>query len=97
MRFIRLRDAVGPVTLPTPTGSPAMADDALRSRAARAAVYGYATVDMYRILHDFALDAASPEHKGPFNALAHSRQLADPGDRAIVAMNVDHRPEEPTS
>ena len=35
--------------------------------ARRAFVFGYATVDLYRILHDFALDPASPEYKGPLN------------------------------
>ena len=57
--------------------------------ARRAFVFGYATVDLYRILHEFALDPASPEYKGPLNTWAHSRQLADPSDTAIVAMNVD--------
>jgi hypothetical protein len=61
----------------------------LATTAAEATIYGYATVDLYRILHDFALDSSSPEYKGPLNAFAHSRRLADPADRAIVAMNVD--------
>jgi hypothetical protein len=52
-------------------------------------IFGYATVDLYRILHDFALDPRSPEYRAPLNELAHSRQLADPDDHAIVAMNVD--------
>jgi hypothetical protein len=52
-------------------------------------VYGLPTVDMYRILHDFALDPASPEFKAPLNVVAHSRRLADPDDLSIVAMNVD--------
>ena len=60
------------------------------SDAARAAyVYGLPTVDLYRILHDFALDAGSAEFKAPLNRISHSRRLADPADHAIVAMNVD--------
>ena len=57
--------------------------------AERAFVHGYATVDMYKILVEQVLDPASPEYKGPLNTWSHSRRLADPSDRAIVAMNVD--------
>lgn len=59
------------------------------SSAAEAYVYGLPTVDMYRILHNFALDPASSEFKAPLNEVAHSRALADPSDVSIVAMNVD--------
>lgn len=52
-------------------------------------VYGFPTVDLYRILHNFALDSSSSEFKAPFNTFGHARQLADPGDTSIVAMNVD--------
>jgi hypothetical protein len=57
--------------------------------AERAFVYGYATVDMCKILVEQVLDRASPEYKGPLNTWSHSRRLADPSDRAIVALNVD--------
>ncbi len=60
------------------------------TEAARAAtVYGYASVDLYRILHNFALDPDAPEFKAPLGAFGHSRRLASPEDRSIVAMNVD--------
>lgn len=52
-------------------------------------VYGYATVDLYRILHDFALDPDAAEFKAPLNSFGHSRNVARPEDRTIVAMNVD--------
>jgi len=61
----------------------------LAEAAREAYVYGLATVDLYRILHDFALDEGSPEFKAPLNSISHSRRLADPADHAIVAMNVD--------
>jgi hypothetical protein len=61
----------------------------VRSIARAGFVYGYATVDLYRILHDYALDPSSAEYKAPLNAFGHSRRLADPDDHAIVAMNVD--------
>jgi hypothetical protein len=61
----------------------------LEARAQEAFVYGLPTVDMYRILHDFALDPESSEFKAPLNVVAHSRRLADPDDLSIVAMNVD--------
>jgi len=57
---------------------------------ARAAYgYGLPSVDLYRILHDFALDETSAEFKAPLNQISHSRRLADPTDKAIVALNVD--------
>ena len=52
-------------------------------------MYGLPTVDLYRILHSFVLNRGSPEYKAPLNGVFHSRQLADPSDRSIVAMNVD--------
>lgn len=57
--------------------------------ARRAYIWGPPTVDMYRILHNFALDPASPEFKAPVGQIAHSRRLADASDASIVAMNVD--------
>lgn len=55
----------------------------------RAYVFGLPTIDLYRILDSFALDPSSPEFKAPLGQFAHSRRLADPSDRSIVAMNVD--------
>jgi hypothetical protein len=63
--------------------------DSISDIAHEALIYGLPTVDLYRILHDFALDPASPEFKAPVNDVFHSRRLADPEDRSIVAMNVD--------
>lgn len=60
------------------------------SELARHAVpYGLATVDLHRILVNFALDPTSPEYKAPLNHLSHARALADPTDLSVVAMNVD--------
>jgi len=63
--------------------------DSVSEIAREAFLFGLPTVDLYRILHDFALDPASPEFKAPLNEVFHSRRLADPRDRSIVAMNVD--------
>ncbi|MCU0279025.1 MAG: DUF1254 domain-containing protein, partial [Candidatus Nanopelagicales bacterium] len=57
--------------------------------ARRAYVWGLPTVDMYRLLHNFALDPSSPEFKAPVGRIWHSRRLADPTDTSLVAMNVD--------
>lgn len=57
--------------------------------ARRAFVWGLPTVDMYRLLHNFALDPSSPEFKAPVGQIWHSRRLADPSDTSLVAMNVD--------
>jgi len=57
---------------------------------ARAAVpYGLPTVDLHRILVNFALDPGSPEFKAPLNKIHHARGLADPSDLSVVAMNAD--------
>jgi hypothetical protein len=61
----------------------------LRHVARRGLRFGLPTIDLYKILRDFALDPAAPEHKAPLNALAHTRRLADASDRTIVAPNVD--------
>ncbi len=63
--------------------------DSISDIAREALIYGLPTVDLYRILYDFALDPSSPEFKAPLNDVFHSRRLADPDDRSIVAMNVD--------
>jgi hypothetical protein len=60
------------------------------AEVARTAVpYGLPTVDLHRILVNFALDPSSPEYKAPLNVIHHSRGLADPSDLSVVAMNVD--------
>ena len=61
----------------------------LAELARRAVPYGLPTVDLHRILVNFALDPSSPEFKAPLNAVHHSRGLADPSDLSVVAMNVD--------
>ena len=72
-----------------PQQPPVSSVEDVREVAREAFVYGLPTVDLYRILHNFALDPASPEYKAPLNEVFHSRRLADPHDRSIVAMNVD--------
>ncbi len=57
--------------------------------ACAAVPYGLPTVDLHRILVNFALDPQSPEFKAPLNAIHHARGLADPSDLSVVAMNVD--------
>ena len=57
---------------------------------ARTAVpFGLPTVDLHRILVNFALDTHSSEFKAPLNEIHHTRGLADPSDVSVVAMNVD--------
>ena len=63
--------------------------DEIRDLGRRAFLWGLPSIDLYRILRNFALDPQSPEFKAPLNRLFHSRRLADPSDRSIVAMNVD--------
>lgn len=64
-------------------------DASLQEAGRLAAVYGLPTVDLHRILVNFALDSGSPEFKAPLNCFGHARAVADPSDRSIVAMNVD--------
>ena len=46
-------------------------------------------VDLYNILHKYAVDRSSSEYKAPLNALYNTRQLATPADKAIIAPNQD--------
>jgi len=57
--------------------------------ARRAVPFGLPTVDLHRILVNFALDPRSGEFKAPLNQIHHARALADPNDKSVVAMNVD--------
>jgi hypothetical protein len=56
--------------------------------ARRAVPFGLPTVDLHRILVNFALDPTSPEYKGPLNTVHHDG-LPDPSDVSVVAPNVD--------
>jgi hypothetical protein len=67
----------------------ARAEDDLVALTREAFIYGFPIVDNYKVLHDCALDPRSPEYKGPPNTITHTRRLATPDDRAIVAPNVD--------
>ena len=60
-----------------------------RTLAKEAFLYGYATVDNYNILYNYALNTHSLEYKAPLNRISHARNLASPEDKAIVAPNVD--------
>lgn len=61
----------------------------LRDIARRAVPYGLPTVDLHRILVNYALDPANPEFKAPLGRIHHSRQLSDPSDVSVVNPNVD--------
>src|SRR5512136_143839 len=57
--------------------------------AEEAFIYGYPMVDMYNILHKYAVDTSSPEYKAPLNTIYNTRRLMTPEDTAIVAPNQD--------
>lgn len=61
----------------------------VRALAKEAFLYGYATVDNYNVLYNYALNPRSPEYKAPLNSISHVRDVATPEDKAIVAPNVD--------
>lgn len=61
----------------------------LTASAQDAFIYGYPMVDLYNILHKYAVDRSSPEYKAPLNALYNTRYLATPADKAIIAPNQD--------
>lgn len=77
------------VTLPAHDATLRRMNDHLQRFGHDAVVYGLPSVDLHRILVNFALDRLSPEYKAPLNTFAHARNLADPSDRSIVAMNVE--------
>lgn len=80
-------------SLPSGVGAsqaPAVEDAAaLRAIARDAYVWGYPMVDLQAILAAQVIDPASPEYKGPLNAIGHVRNVATPADRAVIAPNVD--------
>jgi len=55
----------------------------VRALAKEAFLYGYATVDSYNVLHNYALDPASSEHKGPLNSIGHVRDTGSPRNKTI--------------
>lgn len=57
--------------------------------AREAYVWGYPTVDMYAIFLGQALDPRSPSFKAPPNVLGHTRSVATPDDKLVIAPNVD--------
>src|SRR5512136_2902933 len=61
----------------------------LTTIAQEAFIYGYPLVDMYNILHKYAVDQESPEYKAPLNMIYNMRRLMTPADKAIVAPNQD--------
>jgi hypothetical protein len=63
--------------------------DRIAEIAEAAYIYGYPTVDAHNTLYEQALDPASPLFKASLNEIGHSRAVATPEDRAIVAPNVD--------
>lgn len=69
-------------------GQPVTAVEA-RTLAKEAFLYGYAMVDNYNVLYNYALNPRSPEYKAPLNSISHARDVAGPEDKAIVAPNVD--------
>lgn len=69
-------------------GQPVTAAES-RTLAKEAFLYGYATVDNYNALYNYALNPRSPEYKAPLNSIGHARDVAGPEDRVIVAPNVD--------
>jgi hypothetical protein len=46
-------------------------------------------VDTYNVLYSHCFDIGGPEYKGPLNAVHHTRNVASPVDRAVIAPNVD--------
>jgi hypothetical protein len=64
-------------------------NDDLQQLISQGYVFGYSSVDLYRILHDHALDPDAPAFKAPVGVFAHDRELATAADRTVVALNVD--------
>lgn len=79
--FSRAAEVSAPVEIPTPAEA--------RRIAASAYVWGYATVDLYNILHQHALVPTGAGFLAPLNHVGHFRELATPEDTATIAPNVD--------
>lgn len=60
-----------------------------RAIAKKAYIYGFPMVMNYKTMVQYAVDAKSPEYKGPFNKLSCEARLFTPKDRAVVTPNSD--------
>jgi hypothetical protein len=57
--------------------------------AGEAYVYGYPVVDSYNVVYSQIFDHGGPEYKGPLNQVHHTRTVASPADKAVIAPYVD--------
>ncbi|WP_448222355.1 DUF1254 domain-containing protein [Gordonia iterans] len=66
-----------------------MSLDEIRTIATEAYVYGFPLVDLYRIVHSYAVDRSGPEYKGDWNQVHSVARVYSPRDTAIQTPNSD--------
>src|SRR5262245_18567642 len=57
--------------------------------AEEAYVYGFPMIAAYKAMYEFNVDTASPQYKGPFNAIVSESRTSTPQDTAVVTPNAD--------
>jgi len=60
-----------------------------RAIAKEAYIYGYPTVDGYRIQYAYCVDRENPEYKAPWNQLRNIPRVFTPEDKAVQTPNSD--------
>ncbi|MFZ2509731.1 MAG: DUF1254 domain-containing protein [Gordonia sp. (in: high G+C Gram-positive bacteria)] len=63
--------------------------DEMRAIAKDAYVYGFPMVDLYRIVHSYAVDRTGRDYKGEWNQLHSSARVYTPADTTIQTPNSD--------
>ncbi len=60
-----------------------------RAIAKEAYIYGFPMAANYQTMHKQAIDTASPDYRGAFNAVHNSKSVATPEDKFVVTPNSD--------
>ncbi len=84
----RAGDPAAPQTNAT-AASPDISAEEAKSIARDAYVYGFPLVMNLKTLYEYAVDADSPDYKGPFNEVSCEARLFTPQDTTVVTPNSD--------
>ncbi len=55
----------------------------------QAYIYGFPMIAAYKAMHEFNIDKANPQYKGPFNTIVNEARVFTPKDTAVVTPNSD--------
>jgi hypothetical protein len=69
--------------------APVLAPEAARAIAKEAYIYGFPTVDNYRVMYSYYIDSADKEYKAGWNEVHSEARVYTPEDKAIQTPNSD--------